>query len=291
MQRFNLQDTFLIKKFVKEDTHRDEDSRNYFEIIFIENGEGRHFINEFIVSYYTGDVFLIAPGDKYWFEIDEQTEFSYFQFTESLFSSRMNLPDRSYWLHRIERIINHPNLLPGDVIKNAYDKTLIWDIHNVILSEHKAGKEYYKHNISNMISTILSIIARNISRDYKPNTQSKAKDLQTTMDAVLTYIRQNVYDTERMKVSAIAEQFKMTSSSLSAKFKKSQGDSLHHYILMYKLQLVKYRLKNTDFTVSEIAYQLGFTDESHLTRIFKKYNDMTPKKFKIDGVDESTLAK
>jgi AraC-like DNA-binding protein len=39
-------------------------------------------------------------------------------------------------------------------------------------------------------------------------------------------------------------------------------------------------LKNTEFTVSEIAYQLGFTDESHLTRIFKKYNNLTPKQYK-----------
>ena len=290
MQRFSLQDTFLIKKFKKLDRHQDEDKRTYFEIIFIEEGKGKHFINEFIISYNAGDIFLIAPDDTHWFEINEVTTFCYFQFTESLFSSKMNLPDRSYWLHRIERIIQNPNLIPGDVITADSDKELIWQIHNAIVLEYEMAKEFYKHNISNMVSTTLSIIARNITRDLKPRSVSSRKDQHTTIDDILNYIRQHVYDRDKMKVAAIAERLSMTSSGLSAYFKKKTGDSLHHYIIMYKLHLVKYRLKNTDFTVSEIAYQLGFTDESHLTRIFKKYNEMTPKQYKSteDVVEDYT---
>ncbi len=280
MQRFSLKDTFIIKEIQKSEKHQDEDLRNYFEIIFIEKGKGRHFINEFIVTYTSGDIFLVAPEDSHWFEIDEETTFCYFQFTESLFSSKMNLPDRSYWLHRIERILHHPNLMPGDIITEEQDKELIWNIHNTIVKEYSMEKEFYKHNISNMVSTTLSIIARNITRHINPNASASRKDHHTTINEILSYIRQHVYDRDLMKVGAIAEKFAMSSSSLSSYFKKKMGQSLHHYILLYKIDLVKYRLSNTDFTVSEIAYQLGFTDESHLTRIFKKYNKVTPKKFK-----------
>jgi len=291
MQGFSLQDTFLIKRFEKIEKHKDEDVRTYFEIIFIEEGKGKHYINEFIISYNEGDIFLIAPNDKHRFEMDEATTLCYFQFTESLFSSKMNLPDRSYWLHRIERIIQHPNLMPGDVISTTSDKELIWQIHNAIVQEYEMAKEFYKHNISNMVSTTLSIIARNIKRELISTSYRSKKDQHTTVDDILHYIRQHVYDRDKMKISAIAERLSMTNSALSAYFKKKTGDSLHHYIIMYKLQLVKYRLANTDFTVSEIAYQLGFTDESHLTRIFKKYNEMTPKKFKSrqDHLEENTL--
>lgn len=280
MERFSLQNTFIIKKFIKADKHKDHGLRNYFEIIFIESGKGRHFINEFIVSYQEGDIFLVSPEDKHWFEIDDTTEFCYFQFTESLFSSKMNLPDRSYWLHRIERILHHPNIMPGDIIKEAYDKALIWEIHKVIRNEYEHAKEFYKHNISNMVSTTLSIIARNIKREIKPKLAKGIADKHATVDEILNYIRQHIHDTDKMKISAIASRFSLTNSALSAYFKNQMGDSLHHYILMYRITLVKYRLKNTDFTVSEIAYQLGFTDESHLTRIFKKYNEITPKQFK-----------
>ncbi len=288
MRSFSLHDTFLIKQFVKTGVYRDPEHRNYFEIIFIEEGKGKHYINEFIVSYEKGDIFLVAPEDKHHFEIDQETFFCYFQFTELLFSSKMNLPDRSYWLHRIERIIHHPNLLPGDIIKEEHDRNLIWHIHNVINQEYVNEKEFYKHNISNMVSTTLSVIARNITRDFEIVTEKSNKDVPTTIDQILSYIRQHVYETDLMKVSSLASYFNMTNSALSLYFKKKTGESIHHYILMYKLHLIKYRLKNTDFTVSEIAYQLGFTDESHLTRIFKKYNEMTPKQYKTKVLQEGS---
>ncbi|WP_299208969.1 AraC family transcriptional regulator [uncultured Dokdonia sp.] len=283
---FSLHDTFLVKKFNKSGTYKDLEPRNYFEIIFIEEGVGKHYINEFIVSYEKCDIFLVAPEDKHHFEIEEETTFCYFQFTELLFSSKMNLPDRSYWLHRIERIIHHPNLLPGDIIKEENDRTLIWHIHDVIIQEYTSKKEFYKHNISNMVSTTLSIIARNITREFQPIKEASKEDTPTTIDQILSYIRQHVYENNLMKVSALASHFNMTNSAISLYFKKKTGESIHHYILMYKLHLIKYRLKNTDFTVSEIAYQLGFTDESHLTRIFKKYNNMTPKKYKSNVLKE-----
>ncbi len=287
MTSFSLHDTFLIKKITKTGLHRDPEPRNYFEIIFIEEGKGKHFINEFIVTYEERDIFLVAPEDRHHFEIEEETTFCYFQFTELLFSSKMNLPDRSYWLHRIERIIHHPNLLPGDIIKEKYDRKLIWHIHDVINQEYSSQKEFYKHNISNMVSTTLSVIARNITREFQPIKEAVHKDMPTTIDQILAYIRHNVYETNLMKVSSLASHFNMTNSAISLYFKKKTGESIHHYILMYKFHLIKYRLKNTDFTVSEIAYQLGFTDESHLTRIFKKYNNMTPKQYKNNVLKEN----
>lgn len=279
MKRFSLQDVFIINQDTRSKSVPEITQRNYFEIIFVEKGKGRHFINEFIVHYNDKDIFLIAPKDKHHFQIEEETTFCYFQFTELLFSSKMNLPDRSYWMQRIEHIIHHPNLMPGDVMHNSYDRDLIWQIHKVIIAEYNAAKEFHKHNISNMVSTILSVIARSIAREFSP-TVKKSRDTHATIDQILSYIRKHVYETELMKISALADTFNMTNSALSAYFKKHTGDSLHHYILLYRLHLVKYRLKNTEFTVSEIAYQMGFTDESHLTRIFKKYNQVTPKKFK-----------
>lgn len=292
MLSFNLQDTFLIKRDTALESYSDDEKRSYFEIIFIEEGKGKHYINEFIVSYQEGDIFLIAPEDKHHFSINQRTRFCHFRFTELLFSSKMNLPDRSYWLHRIEHIIHNPNLLPGDIIKEKKDRYLIWHIHDVILNEYAAKKTFYKHNISNMVSTILSIIARNISRDFELNLKRVKNDQYNTLDQIIAYIRQNVYDTDLMKVQSIADKFNMTSSGLSAYFKRKSGESIHHYILMYKLHLTKYRLKNTDFTVSEIAFQLGFTDESHLTRIFKKYNNKTPKQFKVQELEtnDNTLS-
>ena len=280
MKRFSVHDVFYINRFTKEGSHHDYDYRNYFEIIFIEEGYGKHHINEFIISYEKGDIFLIAPGDTHHFLMESKTSFSYFQFSDLLFSNKTNLPDRTQWLNRIERIIHNPNLLPGDLIKEKNDRELVWLIHKGILYEYNNQKQFFRHNISNMVSTILSIIARNI-HDGLNVDPSGIKDNHTAISDILSYIRQHIYDKNRIKINAIAGQFNMSNNTISAYFKKKTGKSLHNYIVLYKIQLVKYRLEHSDFTVSEIAYQLGFTDESHLTRIFKKYVSSTPKKYRL----------
>ena len=38
----------------------------------------------------------------------------------------------------------------------------------------------------------------------------------------------------------------------------------------YKLKLVENRLLHSEMRINEIAAELGFTDESHLNKLFKK---------------------
>ena len=163
MVQFNLEEVFIIKIYTLKEWVKDFEDRNYLEIIFIEKGKGMHRINNVDIAYKAKDIFLIAPDDNHYFNIESETTFCTFLFTNSLFSSKVNLPDRSYWLRRIDFILQHPNLKPGDVIRNNVERDLIWQIHSLIQKENQRKEEYYKHIISNMVSTTLSIIARNIN--------------------------------------------------------------------------------------------------------------------------------
>ena len=46
---------------------------------------------------------------------------------------------------------------------------------------------------------------------------------------------------------------------------------MQQYILNYKMKMVESRLLHTDMRINEIVEELGFTDESHLNRLFHKY--------------------
>lgn len=279
MAQFNLQEVFLIDCFNATFWTKSKKNENYFQIIFIEKGQGKHIINDTQIPYKAGNVFLIGTEDRHEFDIKQETTFCIFSFTRLLFSSRVNLPDRQYWLRRIDGLLRHPNLKPGDVIHNDSDRELIWHIHDLIQKEIENREEYYRHIISNMVSTTLSIISRNISQENK-HFRKRKEDKYEQIDDILAYIHSNVYEPNRVKIASLAGNFNMTGSTFSNYFKKKTGKSVHNYIINYKLDLVKHRLKHTDFTVSQIAHQLAFTDESHLTRIFKKYLDTTPKKYK-----------
>ncbi|WP_226294278.1 AraC family transcriptional regulator [Aquimarina algicola] len=280
MNRYTLHETFVVHQYSVDEWEAKPHNHNYFEIIFVEKGNGYHTINDIKFSYKEGNIFLLAPEDTHHFEIKQHSKFTYFKFTELLFSGKVNLPDRKYWLQRIEQLLHHPNIIPGDVITHKEDRNIIWDIHNLVLEEFKNEKIYYQEIISNAISTILSIIVRNISEKYNSNQKSVPAVGNSKIDLILSHIRQNVYDNELTKISYLADTFNMSQSSISTYFKRKTGESIHQYVTKYKMKLVEYRLQHTEFTIAEIAYQMGYTDESHLTKTFKKHFSMSPKQYR-----------
>jgi AraC-like DNA-binding protein len=63
---------------------------------------------------------------------------------------------------------------------------------------------------------------------------------------------------------------------------KNKFTCLREYVLKAKIKLVEIRLLNSDYTLTEIADELGFTDESPL-KTFKRYVGKSIREFKNEG--------
>ena len=62
----------------------------------------------------------------------------------------------------------------------------------------------------------------------------------------------------------------------SRAFKRVIGLPPHQYVLKLRVQLAKQLLTDTALSISEVAYQLGFYDQSHFTYHFKRLVGITP---------------
>jgi len=69
---------------------------------------------------------------------------------------------------------------------------------------------------------------------------------------------------------------------LSSLFSKTEGITIEHYVILQKTEKAKELLKYGEFTLSEIAYQLGYSSVQHLSRQFKNVTGMTASQFKSD---------
>ena len=80
-------------------------------------------------------------------------------------------------------------------------------------------------------------------------------------------------------VSFYAEKLFKSPKTLSnnfAKFEKSPLQIIHDRIILEAKRLLIY----TDKSAKEIAYEIGFEDASHLSRMFKKHTSFSPSEFK-----------
>ncbi|HXM26549.1 MAG TPA: AraC family transcriptional regulator [Chthoniobacterales bacterium] len=81
-----------------------------------------------------------------------------------------------------------------------------------------------------------------------------------------------------LTVSGIAQAVGLSPYHFTRLFKESTGQSPHQYVVDARVRKAKELLTTGKFTISEAAFHLGFADQSHLTRHFKRVFGLPPKR-------------
>jgi AraC family transcriptional regulator len=81
-----------------------------------------------------------------------------------------------------------------------------------------------------------------------------------------------------LTVSGIAQAVGMRRNRLTRLFKQSTGQSPYQYVVEARVRKAKELLTTGKFTISEVALHVGFADQSHLTRHFKRAFGLPPKR-------------
>jgi AraC family transcriptional regulator len=80
-----------------------------------------------------------------------------------------------------------------------------------------------------------------------------------------------------LAVSGIAQSVGLSSDHFTRLFKESTGQSPYRYVVEARVRKAKELLTTGKFTISEAAHHVGFVDQSHLTRHFKRVFGLPPK--------------
>jgi AraC-like DNA-binding protein len=96
----------------------------------------------------------------------------------------------------------------------------------------------------------------------------------------LKEIMQDHVDTS-LSLKEISKGLDVNPAYLSREFSKYFDNlSFGEYIRKQRIEKAIELLNNADYTLTEIAYLTGFSDQSHFTRIFKKHTGKNPSAFK-----------
>lgn len=279
MQTQSLDKLFDIYIEELESWNRKPHKHNFFEIIYIEKGSGLQCINQHQFQYKEGNIFLLPPLDCHSFKIEEPSRFYFIRFTDHYFAKNNNLTDYKDWFDKMAYILANYNKVPGDIISSDRERNFIIDNIKSIYQEHLSADSYSEAIISGSIASILNILARSIEKRYV----DQANEIDNRFGEILRYINTHIFNSEKLRIPILSEKFGISKSYFSEYFKKQAGISLADYIIKSKLKIVETKILHTDLSLKEIAYQLNFTDSSHLSRSFKKVYGMTVKEFKNAG--------
>ena len=149
----------------------------------------------------------------------------------------------------------------------------IEDLFFKIDAEIKQRKTALKQSIQLYINLIL--IAAN--RSYIEQGLSKKLDISKDNTLLMRFKKlvSQFFITKR-QVAEYAHLLTVTPNHLNKIIKEQTGKTASDFINAMLLMEAKALLKHTELSISEIAYQLDFTDPSHFNKFFKKGTEHTP---------------
>lgn len=272
MEIRNLYEPFELG-FIETNEYEVREHKNtFFEMVFVLEGKGVQIINNHKLPYGSDKLFLIFPQDTHRFEISTTSKFFFIRFNQSYLKTQAK-----EWVQKLEFIFHNHNHLPGCILKTITDKPLVRALIEALIREHINQQPQQQEVVKQLINTIIIIAARNIV--LMPAAATARPASQNAMQ-LLNYIHQHIYEPGNLKAEVISKHFNVSPKYISEYFKTQTGQSLQEYIMEYKLKLIETRLRFTDMRISEIVHELGFTDTSHLNRLFKKSKGISPSEFR-----------
>lgn len=160
-------------------------------------------------------------------------------------------------------------LITRSAIQGGLDETTAYNFaDNCIMEIDKMTKtdDIVEYVIQKCI-TLTDIVAESRENSVYPQPIRKC----------LHYINTHLH--EKLDVVILAKECGLSQDYLSYLFKKNIGINLSKYIRNQRLQASKEMLKD-NYSVSDIAYYLGFCSESYFISCFKKEYGKTPKQFR-----------
>jgi len=88
------------------------------------------------------------------------------------------------------------------------------------------------------------------------------------------------YRSKSFSIENLAESLCVSNSYLSKVFKKEFGDTPRNKLIEYRLTEAKKLLRETTLTSKEIGYSVGYSDEIHFLKEFKRKFSMTTKEYR-----------
>jgi transcriptional regulator GlxA family with amidase domain len=82
-------------------------------------------------------------------------------------------------------------------------------------------------------------------------------------------------------LTELAQQFEISTRSFSRRFKKANGITATLYWQHLKLESAKELLKKTNLPIQDISGLVGYQEQGHLTRLFKKHLNLSPKAYRV----------
>lgn len=247
------------------------------EISYVKTGKGKYYIDDKEFEMNPGDIIIFNNIEPHYLEVDEHMNQQVLIFEPSLvWSDCSGSIDYEYLKSFYDRGFDFNNRLD----MNCPYAADIRDNLTALTFEYFEKLEGYQLMIKARLLMVLTYLMRYF-RDKEKSAPVNLKKRQclARMEEVIEYINKNV--TQDIRLDEAAERAHVSSQYFSSFFKKVTGINFVDYINNLRVNRAIKLLRETDSTITLIAFECGFNNTANFNSIFKKFTGKTPSAYRF----------
>jgi AraC family transcriptional regulator len=232
------------------------DPRSCFQAERRLDGKLKHY------AHGNGRIDVIPAFLDHWTNWDQEVEFSVIAICPTL----LNQTAQELMQREIE-------LIPQFSIDDPVIQQLALALKTEIQTGCMSGRLYGE--------SLGTALAARLVQNYavsKPSLEFKVNGLpQSQLERVIDYMKANL--TQDLSILDLATLTNMSESHFSRSFKQSVGIAPYQYLMQQRVERAKQLLKQQAISISDIALDCGFANQTHLTKVFRQMTGVTPKAY------------
>ena len=103
-------------------------------------------------------------------------------------------------------------------------------------------------------------------------------DLDGEVDPIVLYL--HTHYQQKITIAELTRRFHTNRTTLSERFREATGMPVMAYLIQLRINLAATMLRDTGLLVTEIRRRVGFSDDSHFRRTFRKYMGASPGEYR-----------
>ncbi len=244
-------------------------------IFYVLQGNGKFFIGNTEYDFQKHTLVFIPSGTKYRFSYDASTDIEFlilnFDLTSEYSQIQESLATNEVSCFDYAQLIAVPDCPPyTETLYMSHFQNAKKDL--LAINQYFVDKPFFYAEISSGI--LKNILFQIISKQTLKSTTSAS---QITKQ-VFSYISKNY--SAPLTNETIAGAFNFHPYYLNRIFKAETGQSLHHYLIQYRIQEAQVLLSASSLSMQQIADVTGFGTPSQFSITFKKRTGMSPSEYR-----------
>lgn len=231
--------------------------KDYLEIIYLEEGAGIHQIDFNRFSVNPQSLYLVMPGQIHSWELTAIPK-GYVAMIRKDFLLDHPLYDTLFQTFPVP----FPNGFQLEEVSGIFT-----DIFKNIETEYVKGESNYEAVIQTYLLLLFNLLKRQIKSEHAHPNPTLLKNFFTILDIEFRVNHETEFYAERLNTTS-----KTLNTACKKYLGKTLGSVINEKLAAESKKLLLYSAKN----LTEIAYELGFSDSSHFNKFFKRQTGVLP---------------